>query len=74
MERALTAVRTPLGRCVARQLEELERVEASPGAPGGPHVVTRFETRFEEGSVKQETVTSTLGPDRRWRVSGYFVG
>jgi hypothetical protein len=73
-ERALSAVRKPLGRCLARRLEELERVEASPGAPRGPHVVTRFETRFEAGSVKHETVTSTLGADRRWRVSGYFVG
>lgn len=73
-ERALAAVRTPLGRCVARQLEALERVETVPGAPRGPHVVTRFATRFEQGSVKRETVTATLGGDRRWRVSGYFVG
>ena len=73
-ERAMASVRLPLGRCVARHLEELERVERLPGAPRGPHVVTRFETRFEEGSVKQETVTAALGSDRRWRVTGYFVG
>lgn len=73
-EAALRAVRTPLGRCLDRQVEDLERVDSAPGVPQGPHVVTRFETRFEKGRVAQETVTSTLGEDKCWRVSSYFVG
>lgn len=73
-EIALRAARGPLGRCLERERADLERVESVPGAPSGPHVVARFESRFEVGGVTRETVTSTLGDDRAWRVSGYFIG
>jgi len=73
-ETAVRAVRVPLGRCLARNVEDFERVDSAPGAPRGPHVVTRFETRFEQGPVTRETVTATLGEDECWRVSSYFVG
>lgn len=72
-EQALRAVRTPLGRVVARKLKTVTYETALPGAPDGEYVVIRFETSFQNKRSSVETVTPMLDKDGRWRVSGYFI-
>jgi len=72
-ERAVQAVRTPLGRCLSRQLRSHKLVDSLPGAPKGPYAVLRFDTDFENKAGAVETVTPALGHDRLWRVAGYFI-
>jgi hypothetical protein len=72
-DRALRAVRTPLGRCRARKLRSRKLVDALPGAPRGPYVVIEFDTAFERQPEAVETITPGRGEDGRWRVAGYFI-
>lgn len=72
-ERALGAVRGPLGSVRSRTLRGRATVEAFPGVPPGPYVVTHFASAFERRRDVIETVTSHLGDNGRWRVVAYFV-
>jgi hypothetical protein len=71
-EKALRAVRTPLGRCLRRTPRSRTAVQGPAGDLSGPYVVLRFESAFERGRVT-ETVTAVRGADRRWRVAAYFI-
>ena len=72
-DRAVHAVRTPLGRCLSRRLRSRKLVDSLPGAPRGPYVVLQFETDFERQAGAVETVTPALAGSDGWRVAGYFV-
>jgi hypothetical protein len=72
-DQAVHSVRTPLGRCLSRELRSHTLVDSLAGTPRGPYVVLRFETDFEGREHAVETVTPALGTDGRWRVAGYFI-
>jgi hypothetical protein len=72
-ETAVRSVRTPLGRCLSRNLVSRRLVASLPGAPKGTYVVIQFETTFEGKAQTIETVTPALGADGQFSVSGYFI-
>ena len=72
-ERAVQAVRAPLGRCLSRTLCSRKLVDSMRRGPKGPFAVIRFETRFERKQDVVETIIPALGGDGRWRVAGYFI-
>jgi uncharacterized protein DUF4019 len=72
-ERAVQAVRVPLGRCLARTLRSRKLVESLVQGPRGPFALIEFETDFEGRQDAVETIVSALGGDGRWRVAGYFI-
>jgi hypothetical protein len=67
------AVRTPLGKVVARKLKSKQYTKTLPGAPDGEYVVIQYETTFENKKSAVETVTPMLDKDGKWRVSGYYI-
>ena len=72
-DRAVQAVRAPLGRCLSRTLRSRTLVTSVAQGPKGPFAVIRFETDFEGRPGIVETIVPALGGDGRWRVAGYFV-
>lgn len=72
-EQSLTAVRTPLGKLVAREAKSKTYATSLPGAPDGEYVVIQFQTSFENKKSAIETVTPMLEKDGSWRVSGYYI-
>jgi hypothetical protein len=72
-EKAVKAVRPPLGKVVSRKVASRTYTESVPGAPDGKYVIVQYETSFEKKRRAVETVTPMLDADGRWRVSGYFV-
>ena len=72
-EQMLTAVRSPLGRPVSRELSSKTYTQSLPGAPYGEYVVIQFATSFENKKSAIETITPMLDNDGEWRVSGYFI-
>jgi serine/threonine protein kinase len=70
---ALTQVRQPLGKLVARNLQASQETTTLPGAPRGRYVVMTFNTRFEHKSSAVETVTFQLESNGVWRASGYYI-
>ena len=71
-EKALVAVRTPLGAVVNRKVRSVAYAKNLPNAPEGDYVVIQFQTQFGE-RLFVETVTPMKEPDGRWRVSGYYI-
>jgi len=72
-QQSLKAVRTPLGKMVARKLKSKQYTKSLPGAPDGEYVVIQYETTFEKQQSAIETVTPMLDKDGKWRVSGYYI-
>jgi hypothetical protein len=72
-ERALNAVRKPLGSLITRKLMSRRYATSLPGAPDGQYVVIQYETSFEKKQAAVETVTPMLDEDGKWRVSGYYI-
>lgn len=72
-EEMLQAVRTPLGKVIAREVKNKSYHTSLPGAPDGEYVVIQFETSFENKKSAIETVTPMLDKNGKWRVSGYFI-
>ncbi len=70
---SISAVRSPLGKPLDRQLQSAEFKTSLPGAPDGQYVVIQFRTRFEHKKEATETVVPMLDKDGQWRVSGYFI-
>lgn len=70
---ALREMRNPLGKLASRKASSATYTKELAGAPEGEYVVIRFETAFEKRPAATETVTTFLGNDLRWRVSGYTV-
>jgi hypothetical protein len=67
------AVRTPLGKVVARKLKSKQYTKTLPGVPDGEYIVIQYETTFENKKSAVETVTPMLDKDGKWRVSGYYI-
>jgi len=72
-EQSLTAVRTPLGALVSRDLISATYKTSLPGAPDGEYMVLQFKTSFENKRNAVETVTPMKDEDGAWRVSGYYI-
>ena len=72
-EQMLTAVRSPLGRLVSRELSSKTYTQSLPGAPDGEYVVIQFATSFQNKKSAIETITPMLDNDGEWRVSGYYI-
>jgi hypothetical protein len=72
-DRAVRAVRAPLGPCFSRRLASLQLVASPPCGPGGPYALIRFESDFGARTNVAETIATALGSDGRWQVAGYFV-
>lgn len=72
-EKAMQAVRVPLGAVKSRALKSAVYTTSLPGAPDGEYVVVQFDTKFENKAAAVETVTPVKGKDGTWRVSGYFI-
>jgi hypothetical protein len=72
-EQMLTAVRSPLGRLVSRELLSKTYTQSLPGAPDGEYVVIQFATSFQNKKSAIETITPMLDNDGEWRVSGYYI-
>jgi hypothetical protein len=72
-EKAVTAVRTPLGKAVSRKIKSQRYATSLPGAPDGEYVVIQYDTVFEKKAKAVETITPMLDKDGKWRVSGYFI-
>ncbi len=72
-EKAIRAVRAPLGAVKARKVKSATFTRTLPGAPDGEYVVIQFESQFENKAAAIETVTPMHDKDGAWRVSGYFI-
>ena len=69
----MTAFRQPLGKIISREVKSSRYTTSVPGAPDGQYVVIQFTSSYENKKSAIETVTPTLDPDSKWRVSGYFI-
>lgn len=72
-EKALKAIRAPLGALRSRTLKSATFTRKLPDAPPGEYVILQFDTQFENKSGIVETVTPMRDKDGSWRVSGYFL-
>lgn len=72
-QQSVKAVRTPLGKMVARKLKLKQYTKTLPGAPDGEYVVIHYETTFENKKSAVETVTPMFDKDGKWRVPGYYI-
>ncbi len=72
-QQSLKAVRTPLGKVIARKLKSKQYTKTLPGAPDGEYIVIQYETTFENKKSAVETLTPMLDKDGKWRVSGYYI-
>lgn len=70
---SMKGAREPLGKLISRRLLSATFTTSLPGAPDGQYVVIQYATSFENKASGVETVTPMHEPDRRWRVSGYFI-
>jgi tetratricopeptide (TPR) repeat protein len=67
------AVRQPLGDVKSRKIESQRYLTQLPGAPDSEYVVIQYKTSFANKESATETITPTLGKDKKWRVSGYYI-
>jgi opacity protein-like surface antigen len=72
-EAALEKVRRPLGKILSRKLRGAKFMTELPNAPAGEYVVIQYDTDFENGPGKTETITPMKEKDGGWRVSGYYI-
>ena len=72
-EKALTGVRTPLGRVQSRALKGAKYATSLPGAPDGEYVVVQYDTSFDAKRGAVETITMAKAADGQWRAAGYFI-
>ena len=72
-EKAVRAVRTPLGKVVSRKIKSRYYATSLPGAPDGEHVVIQYDTKFENKANAVETITPMLEKEGMWKVSGYYI-
>jgi hypothetical protein len=72
-ETQISAVRRPMGKKLARTLDNARYMTSLPGAPDGEYVVITFNASFENKKTAVETITPMLEKDGKWRVSGYYI-
>ncbi len=73
LEKALNAVRRPLGDILTRKAISQNYTKDLPGAPDGEYVVIQYKSSFSNKASAIETVTPSLEKDGIWRVSGYYI-
>jgi hypothetical protein len=71
--KSLTEARKPLGEVKSRQLLSKRYATNLPGAPKGQYVVVQYKTSFANKPSATETITPMLEPDKKWRISGYYI-
>jgi hypothetical protein len=72
-EKALRAIRSPLGILKSRTVKSTTFTRTLPGAPDGEYVVIQYNTQFANKSSALETVTPMHEKDGSWRVAGYYI-
>ncbi|HJZ68103.1 MAG TPA: DUF4019 domain-containing protein [Blastocatellia bacterium] len=72
-ESSLAYMQTHLGAAVSRSLKSARSADEFPDEPEGKHLALEYESHFERSKNTVETVTLTVDPDGRWRVSGYRI-
>lgn len=72
-EKAIQAVRPPLGKMLSRTIKSRQYATSLPAAPDGEYVVIQYYSTFENKAHAIETVTPMLDKDGQWRVSGYYI-
>ena len=72
-EKAIQAVRPPLGKMVSRTIKSRQYMTSMAGAPDGEYVVIQCESTFENKAHAIETITPMRDKDGKWRVSGYYI-
>ncbi len=72
-KQSLSAVRTPLGKLISREVIEQEAFASLPGAPDGSYFVILFSTQFQNKKNAIETVTMEKEKDGAWKMAGYFI-
>jgi hypothetical protein len=72
-EATIQAARGPVGIVVSRKIRTVAFARSLPNAPDGEYVVIQFDTRFQNGPLTSETVTSEHEKDGAWRVAGYWI-
>jgi hypothetical protein len=72
-DKALRAIRAPMGALRSRTLKSATFTRKLPDAPPGEYVILQFDSQFENRSGVVETVTPMREKDGSWRVSGYFI-
>ena len=72
-EKALRAVREPIGDVKNRSVTSATFTEKLPGAPKGQYVLIQYASKYTKNAEVTETVIPMLSEDGIWRVSGYFV-
>ena len=72
-QKAVQAVRQPLGAVKSRAMKSATPTKTLPGAPDGQYVVVQYDSTFESKASAVETVTAILEPDGTWHVGGYFI-
>jgi hypothetical protein len=72
-EKAIQAVRPPLGKMVSRTIKSRQYMTSMAGAPDGEYVVIQYESTFENKAHAIETITPMRDKDGKWRVSGYYI-
>ena len=72
-EQQLTAVRSPMGAVVSRELGSTQPLTDPPSAPPGEYLVIRFSASFEGQATVTETVVLAQEGEDDWKVAGYFV-
>jgi hypothetical protein len=65
-------VRNPLGPNTGRPLKSACFTPTLPDAPAGEYVVLHYQSHFDKGTARIETVTATPEADDGWPVSGYL--
>ena len=69
----IAAIRSPLGKVLARELKEVTYTTSLPGAPDGKYIVIQFSTSYAQKAEAIETITRMKDEDGYWRISGYFI-
>ena len=72
-EATVETARAPLGIVVSRKVRTVAFTRSLPNAPEGEYVVVQFDTRFQNGPLASETITSEREKDGAWRVAGYWI-
>ena len=70
--RQISAVRSPLGKTLSRELLYSTYDIRMPGVPDGEYVTLQFDTSYEYKAEAKETIVMIFEDDE-WKLGGYFI-
>lgn len=70
---SLTVVLSPLGKNISRKLLKEKAVINLPGAPKGKYKIYTLESKFKIRDKIIETITFSLGKDKKWKMVGHYI-